>query len=328
MVSPTARSARQPVRPAHGHVNVEAGFVVSATLAQQVPVPVKRKRSARTIRALREAAAADRDVRHDIAPRSRANESGDLADFAAKLPDGFLRVMSAMRQVLAAGVRWGYLSSNPAALAGPNPMPPARPIRVCTLEELEALERELGATWGPIVPFAAATGLRPMEWARLARRDVDRERRIVTVRGTTRDGSRREVPLSRRALDALGKLPPRLDTQLVFPGTRGSVINLDNFRQREWAPAVEAAGISTPARIYDLRSTFASNTLAAGVALFELARIMGTSIAMIERSYGTLIAGARAGIASRLDQLENRLGQEKARREKQRKAEMALKPLG
>jgi hypothetical protein len=48
-----------------------------------------------------------------------------------------------------------------------------------------------------------------------------------------------------------------------------------------------------PARIYDLRSTFASNALAAGVSVFELAMIMGTSGAMIERHYGRLIRGRR-----------------------------------
>jgi hypothetical protein len=48
-------------------------------------------------------------------------------------------------------------------------------------------------------------------------------------------------------------------------------------------PAVDASGIAKPARIYDLRSTFASNALAAGVTVFELARVMGTSVAMIER---------------------------------------------
>jgi hypothetical protein len=72
---------------------------------------------------------------------------------------------------------------------------------------------------------------------------------------------------------------------------------------REWAPAVEAAGVATPARIYDLRSTFASNALAAGVTVFELARLMGTSVRMIERHYGTLLEGAQAGLASRLDAL-------------------------
>ena len=48
-------------------------------------------------------------------------------------------------------------------------------------------------------------------------------------------------------------------------------------------------------RIYDLRSTFASNALAAGVTVFELAKVMGSSVAMIERHYGTLLDGAGAG---------------------------------
>ena len=68
--------------------------------------------------------------------------------------------------------------------------------------------------------------------------------------------------------------------------------------------APEAAGIRTPARIYDLRSTFASDALAAGVSVFELARIMGTSLRMIERYYGALPDGAGAGIAERLDALD------------------------
>jgi integrase len=82
------------------------------------------------------------------------------------------------------------------------------------------------------------------------------------------------------------------------------VLNLDNFRRRAWAPAIEAAGVRTPARIYDLRSTFASDALAAGVSVFELARIMGASVHMIERHYGTLLDGATDGIAGRLDALD------------------------
>jgi hypothetical protein len=53
-----------------------------------------------------------------------------------------------------------------------------------------------------------------------------------------------------------------------------------------------------------LSSTFASNALAAGVTVFELARIMGTSVYMIERHYGALLDGAGAGIAGRLDALD------------------------
>jgi hypothetical protein len=56
--------------------------------------------------------------------------------------------------------------------------------------------------------------------------------------------------------------------------------------------------------MYDMRSTFASSALAAGVSAFELARVMGTSVYMIERHYGTLLDAATAGITTRLAAFE------------------------
>ena len=47
-------------------------------------------------------------------------------------------------------------------------------------------------------------------------------------------------------------------------------------------------------RIYDLRHTYATWSLAAGVDIFTLARRMGTSVKMIDRTYGHLVAGADA----------------------------------
>jgi hypothetical protein len=104
-------------------------------------------------------------------------------------------------------------------------------------------------------------------------------------------------------------LPPRLDTPLLFPAPEGGPLNLGNFRKRIWAPAVEAAGVTTPATPYDMRDTFASNALAANVTVFVLARVMGSSVRMIERHYGALLEGANAGIAGRLDALEAELEQ-------------------
>ena len=42
----------------------------------------------------------------------------------------------------------------------------------------------------------------------------------------------------------------------------------------------------------------------AGVSVFQVARLAGTSIRMIERHYGALLDGSGAEIASRLDALD------------------------
>jgi hypothetical protein len=60
----------------------------------------------------------------------------------------------------------------------------------------------------------------------------------------------------------------------------------------------------TPTSLGRLRATFASDALAANVSVFRLARVMGTSVRMIERHYGALLDGAGADIADRLDALD------------------------
>jgi integrase len=238
--------------------------------------------------------------------------SGEIASWQATLPERWRHdIMQALRQTLEAAVRWGHMSCNPAKLAGRNPQPPPRPVRAYAVAELNAIAAELSVRYRQLPKFAAATGLRPEEWGAVERRDVDRRGRILSVRRTISAGevvelgktsrSRRQVPLSRRALEALEELTPRLDTPFLFPAPAGGLIDLHNFRNREWAPAVEASGVRRPARPYDLRSTFASNALAAGVSVFELARVMGTSVQMIERHYGALLDGAGADITRRID---------------------------
>jgi integrase len=244
----------------------------------------------------------------DVPLRDIERMSGELAGWHAKLPERWRHdVMQALRQTLEAAVRWGHMQRNPAKLAGRNPQPPPRPVRAYTYAELDALAAELSAMYRPLPAFAAATGLGPEEWQAVERCDADRRAGVLNVRRTVSGGevvelgktarSRRQVPLTARALAALDALPPRLDTPLLFPAPAGGVMDLHNFRNREWAPAVEASGVRRPARIYDTRSTFASRALAAGVSAFELARVMGTSVAMIERHYGTLIEGAAADIS-------------------------------
>jgi integrase len=226
----------------------------------------------------------------------------EVGAWRRRLPAGSAyEIHKALRQVLAAAVRWRLIDENPAKLV-PNPAPKRAEIQPFgSWGELEAVADELGP-WGAIPLFAAGTGLRPEEWIALEWRDVDRQERAVTVRraftagqvkewGKT-DRSRRRVPLRQRTLDLLEQIPRRLDSRLVFPAIEGGYLNLHNWRAREWKPAVTAAGIEPERRIYDCRHTYATFSLAAGVSLFTLSRRMGTSVQMIDKTYGHLAPDA------------------------------------
>ena len=89
-----------------------------------------------------------------------------------------------------AGVRYGLMSVNPARQIGSNPQPPPRAVRVFTPEELDRIADELDIRGAAAVRFASETGLRPGEWSRLERKDVDRTRRVISVKGTKTRASR------------------------------------------------------------------------------------------------------------------------------------------
>jgi integrase len=256
-----------------------------------------------------------------ITLRELERRPGEIAEWAATLGSMRYPAIAALRQALDAAVRWQLISENPAKAAGRNPQPKAKEVQPFTLEQVDAIAAELGP-WGPLVVFAAETGLRPEEWIALERRDVLRDAGAVLVERVVTDGrlkpygktarSRRRVPLTPRALDAVERVPPRLDTRIVFPAARGGYIGLDSWRSREWYPALEAAGLDRRGP-YALRHTFVTNALAAGVPIFDVARYAGTSVLMIERTYGHLAKGSETHARDLLAAYSERLGQDRAR---------------
>jgi integrase len=208
------------------------------------------------------------------------------------------------------------IDANPAKLGVDNPSPRRREQRPFeSWAELGAVAANLAPRYGPMVFFAAATGLRPGEWVALEQRDVDREARVVYVRRaftkgrlkcTKTEASRRAVPLQAIALDPIERQPPSRSNPLLFPGERGGHLDLHNFRDHHWKPAQRAAGIEPLRRIYDLRhtfATFATFALRAGISTFDLSRYMGASLTMIDRHYGHLARDGREHAIRLLDEL-------------------------
>jgi integrase len=214
------------------------------------------------------------------------------------LPTGHrFEATQALRQTLARAAEWGLLDTNPAKTGVDNPQPPRRETHPFESDaQLGALAAELGPRYGPMILFTATTGLRPGEWIALEHRDTDREQRLVHVcrafrvnrLKATKTETSRAVPLQRSALDALDQLPSNA-MSLLFPAPEGGYLDLHNWRPRHWRPAQRAAGIAPIRRLDDLRHTFATFALRAGLGTFELSRHMGTSLINIDRTYGHLV---------------------------------------
>ena len=160
--------------------------------------------------------------------------------------------------------------------------------------------------------FATLTGLRTEELRGLKRKDVDRAAGVVHVRRVFTDGqvklygktsrSLRAVPLPLRAALALEELPPRVSVipHSCFPGVRGGHLTLHNWRRDEWTPALRAAGLQHRGP-YTLRHTYASWSIAAGISMFDLSRLLGSSVEQIDKVYGHLLADSLERARTALD---------------------------
>jgi integrase len=228
------------------------------------------------------------------------------------VPEGHrFEATQALRQVLNRAVAWKLIDENPAKRGVPNPGRRCREQRPFeSWAQIGSVAELLGPRFGPMIMFAAATGLRPSELFALEHGDVDRAAGVVQIRRAYANGrvkhtktrlSRRAVPLQAIALEALDQLRPRHESPLLFSNSRGGHLDFRNFNRRQWKPVQRAVGIEPLRNLYDLRHTYA--TFALRVAVFALSRFMGTSIAMIDLHYGHLALDSYQHAVSLLDAL-------------------------
>jgi integrase len=159
----------------------------------------------------------------------------------------------------------------------------------------ELLKRTQGAL-RDLIQAAALTGARAGELTGAKRSHFDARTRIMTFTGKT---GRRDVPLSPAALELFQRLAAdKLPGAYLFLRDDGR-----RWAHSDWdeliAEAAQLAGLPKGVCLYTLRHSFITETLLGGMPTLEVARLVGTSVAMIEKHYGHLVASvARERLAA------------------------------
>ena len=241
------------------------------------------------------------------------------------------RDLAALRGLLSRAVDWGHLPVHPLtrvkALAEDKTgrlrflAPDEEGRLVAALEardETRRAQRERSNTWReergyprwttlgtytdhmtPIVRLALQTGLRFGELTGLRWQDVDLTRRIVTVvTAHAKSGKARHVPLNDEALRVLKtwRTSDVTPTGYVFPGTGGErLIDV----KTAWKSLLQVAGV-TGFRFHDLRHTFASRLVMAGVDLNTVRELLGHADLKMTLRYAHLAPEHKAAAVAKL----------------------------
>jgi integrase len=186
-----------------------------------------------------------------------------------------------------------------------------------TVAEVERLAGAIAPHYKDLVWFLATTGLRFGEAAELRAKDIDMRRQRIRVArsitdvggrmliGPPKGGKERDVPMT--AFIA-GHLQPRLEGKsrddLLFPTPRGKAMRSNNFKRRDYDPAVEAAGLPLGLWVHDLRHTAASLAIHSGASVKSVQRMLGHASAKITLDvYAGLFDQELSDVAARMDAL-------------------------
>jgi integrase len=250
---------------------------------------------------------------------------------AGREPATVNRDIAALRSVLSRAVEFGVLPAHPLAKLKAVRVDQQGVVRYLTVDEEKRLREamaardeqrrvaraqanawrrergyaELGAVGtysdhlAPLVLLALNTGLRRGELLSLTWADVDLKGGLLTVRGgTTKAGETRHVPLNAEARKVVKAWRGGNDDRQcpVFAGADGEPLE---GTKTSWGKLVKAANLDA-FRFHDLRHTFASKLVMAGVDLNTVRELLGHGDLKMTLRYAHLAPEHKAAAVAKL----------------------------
>jgi integrase len=239
------------------------------------------------------------------------------------------RDLNVLRAALRLAKQWKLLSAHPLADVRPSKVDRAGTVRYLSPAEEKRLraalaarddkrraERERANVWRrergyaewaphgtytdhltPIVLLALNTGMRRGELFAMRWADVDLVRAIVTVRGAdAKSGQTRHVPLNTEVITVLNTWKDGSTTELAFAGRDGEP--LDDIKTA-WLKLAKVAKLEN-FRFHDLRHTFASKLVQAGVDLNTVRELLGHTDIKMTLRYAHLAPEHKAAAVAKL----------------------------
>jgi integrase len=171
-----------------------------------------------------------------------------------------------------------------------------RRLRYLSHEEMPRLLSAADEILRPIVLVGLHTGLRRGELFSLTWQDVDFRLGVLRVLHS-KNGEQREIPMSDTLRATLQALPRRLASDYMFPGKTGhGVVDI----RKRFHRALQEAAIQG-FRFHDLRHTFASHLVMAGVDLMTVKEFLGHKDLKMTLRYAHLASDYKRAAISRLD---------------------------
>lgn len=245
-------------------------------------------------------------------------------------PTTINRDLNDLRAMLARAVQWNHLKAHPLLTVKPERVDRRANVRYLSQEEEQRLLAALAArderlrearasanawrdsrgyeplpTLGtyadhltPLVVLALHTGLRRGELFALEWPDVNLAAARLTVRGqTAKSGQTRHLPLNATALETLRTRGPQ-PGGYVFPSPDDPARPLTDVKTA-WLEVLKRATVAG-FRFHDLRHTFASKLVQAGVDLAVVRELLGHSTILMTEKYAHLRPEQTADAVARL----------------------------